>query len=259
MDKKNWYSISSTMQECQPSNTYHLLSRKASTRKISWPKRFRRKLKCETTFWWDRRVFRFDGRSSRTTLVSLGSNFISPKPSVSYTLFTPHRHCYAVSGHTIKRSSGERYTAVQARQNLTTAFRKICDLAPSTASAVRQFVLRQVTLLRHNGTRKWIVLPAKYVQHRRNSAVLKLKEIALGVFLDIEGAFDNTSYVSMCSALTRHRIHQTIVRWIRATLEGQLVMGAFGGVSRSVAVSRGCPQGGGGYHPSYGALLCMNC
>jgi len=68
---------------------------------------------------------------------------------------------------------------------------------------------------------------------------------ALGVFLDIERGFDNTSYDSMCSALTRHGVDQTIVRWIRSTLEGRLATAAFGGVSRRVAVSRGCPRGGG--------------
>ena len=43
---------------------------------------------------------------------------------------------------------------------------------------------------------------------------LDQQEIALGVFLDIEGAFDN-----MCTALARHGADQTIIRWIRATLE----------------------------------------
>jgi len=71
---------------------------------------------------------------------------------------------------------------------------------------------------------------------------LDQQEIALGVFLDVEGAFDNISYDSMCLALTRHGVDHTIVRWIRATLEGQLVTAALGGISRSVAVSRGCPQ-----------------
>jgi len=70
------------------------------------------------------------------------------------------------------------------------------------------------------------------------------QEIVLGVFLVIEGAFDNTSYDFMCSALTRHGVDQTIVRWIRATLEGRLATTAFGCVSRGVAVSRGCLQGG---------------
>ena len=63
-------------------------------------------------------------------------------------------------------------------------------------------------------------------------------------FLDIEGAFDNASYNSMCTALARHGEDQTIVRWIRATLEGRLATAALGVVTRSVAVSRGCPQGG---------------
>jgi hypothetical protein len=31
--------------------------------------------------------------------------------------------------------------------------------------------------------------------------LLKEQEIALGIFLDIEGAFNNTSYDSMCATL----------------------------------------------------------
>jgi len=46
----------------------------------------------------------------------------------------------------------------------------------------------------------------------RVAKALDKQEIALGVFLYIEGAFDNTSYEFMCSALTRHGVHQTIVR-----------------------------------------------
>jgi len=78
----------------------------------------------------------------------------------------------------------------------------------------------------------------------RVEKAVKKQEIALGVFLDIEGAFNNTSYDSMCAALARHGLDHTIVRWTRATLEGWLAMVFFGGFSRSVAVSRGCPQGG---------------
>jgi len=78
----------------------------------------------------------------------------------------------------------------------------------------------------------------------RVEKALDQQEIALGVFLDIEGVFDNTSYDSMCSALTRHGVDQTIVGWIRATLEVRLAAEALGSVSRSVVVSRGCPQGG---------------
>ena len=78
----------------------------------------------------------------------------------------------------------------------------------------------------------------------RVEKALDQQEIALGVFLGIEGAFDNTSYDSMCSALARHGADQNIVRWVRATLEGRLAMAALGDVTRSVAVFTGCPQGG---------------
>ena len=96
----------------------------------------------------------------------------------------------------------------------------------------------------------------KSVETALHQLVVRVKKaldqqvIALGVFLDTEGAFDNTSYDSMCSALTRHGVDQTIIRWTRATLEGRLATAAFGGVSRSVTVSKG-----GFYHPYYGALL----
>ena len=78
----------------------------------------------------------------------------------------------------------------------------------------------------------------------RVDKALDQQEIALGVFLDIEGAFNNTSYDSMCAALAGHGVDYTIVRWIRATLEGRRAMATLGGFSRSIAVSRGCPQGG---------------
>ena len=77
----------------------------------------------------------------------------------------------------------------------------------------------------------------------RVAKALDHQDIALGIFLFIEGAFDNTSCDSMCSALTRHGVDQTVVRWIRATLEDRLATTAFGGVSRGVVVSRSCHQG----------------
>ena len=70
----------------------------------------------------------------------------------------------------------------------------------------------------------------------RVEKALVQQEIALGVFLDTEGAFDNT-YDSMCLALSRHGADPTIVRWIRATLEGRLATAALGDATPSVAVS----------------------
>ena len=66
----------------------------------------------------------------------------------------------------------------------------------------------------------------------------------MGVFLDIEGAFNNTSSYSICAALAKHGVDYTILRRIRATLEGRLATAILGGFSRKVGVSRSCPQGG---------------
>jgi hypothetical protein len=74
--------------------------------------------------------------------------------------------------------------------------------------------------------------------------LLDQKATALGVFLDIEGAFNNTSYDSISAGLDMHGVSHTIIRWVRATLEGRRATAALGRFSRSIAVARGCPQGG---------------
>jgi hypothetical protein len=48
----------------------------------------------------------------------------------------------------------------------------------------------------------------------------------------------------MCEALLRHGAEHTIVRWVKATLEGRQATATLGSLTRSVAVSKGCPQGG---------------
>jgi hypothetical protein len=68
--------------------------------------------------------------------------------------------------------------------------------------------------------------------------------IALGVFLDIKGAFNSTCYDTVYDALVRHGSKHTTVQWIRATLEGLVAVTTLGGVSVGLAISRGCPQGG---------------
>jgi hypothetical protein len=92
----------------------------------------------------------------------------------------------------------------------------------------------------------------------RVERALDQQEIVLGVFLNIEGAFNNTSYDSMHAKLAKRGVDYTIIRWSRATLEGRLATATLGGLSRGVVVSRGCPQGVS-CHLSYGALLLMNC
>jgi hypothetical protein len=78
----------------------------------------------------------------------------------------------------------------------------------------------------------------------RIERALDQQDLALGFFLDIEGAYNNTSYDTLCTALARHGVGHTFVMWIRATLEGRWATATLGNSSRSVAVSKGCPQGG---------------
>jgi hypothetical protein len=84
---------------------------------------------------------------------------------------------------------------------------------------------------------------------------LDQQETALGVFLDIEGAFNNTSFYSICAALAKHGVSCTIIQWIRATLEGRLATATEtpGVLEWPEAAHREvfC-------HRSYGALLLMN-
>jgi hypothetical protein len=76
----------------------------------------------------------------------------------------------------------------------------------------------------------------------RVEKVLDQQETALGVCLDIGGAFNSTSYDSMCDALVRHGVDHTIVLWIRATLEGCMAAATLSGSSMRIAVSRGYQQ-----------------
>ena len=46
----------------------------------------------------------------------------------------------------------------------------------------------------------------------RVEKALDQREIALGTLLDIEGAFNNTCYDTMCDALVKHGSDYTIVR-----------------------------------------------
>jgi len=78
----------------------------------------------------------------------------------------------------------------------------------------------------------------------RVEKALDQQEIALGAFLDIEGAFNNTCYDTMCDALVRHGSEYTIVRWIKANLEGRMAVATLNEISLRFTISRGCPQGG---------------
>jgi len=79
---------------------------------------------------------------------------------------------------------------------------------------------------------------------QRLEKCLEHKEIALGAFLDIEGAFDNTSFKTIITAATERGLEETCCRWMKLMLEGRLVHTSLMGSSITAKVTRGCPQGG---------------
>ena len=70
------------------------------------------------------------------------------------------------------------------------------------------------------------------------------KEIALGDFLDIEGALNNTSFNAIITATRERGLEETCCRWIRSILESRLVHTSLMGSNLTAKVVGGCAQGG---------------
>jgi hypothetical protein len=79
---------------------------------------------------------------------------------------------------------------------------------------------------------------------KRLERSLEHKEIALGAFLDIEGAFNNTSFKTIITAARERGLKETCCRWFEFILRGRLVHTSLMGSSITAKVMRGCPQGG---------------
>jgi len=73
---------------------------------------------------------------------------------------------------------------------------------------------------------------------------LRSRGIAVGVFLDIEGAFSHATFRSMITALKQKGVSEVCVRFIGDMLETRSVISTIQGITRSRVVERGCPQGG---------------
>jgi hypothetical protein len=72
---------------------------------------------------------------------------------------------------------------------------------------------------------------------------IQYKNIALGAFLYIEGAFDRTSFDIIIQAAGKHAIETAICRWICAMMESRNKSASLSGETQRVSASRGCPQG----------------
>ena len=70
------------------------------------------------------------------------------------------------------------------------------------------------------------------------------KEIALCSFLDIEGAFDNTSFAAMVRGVSSRGADPLVSRWISSMLRSRRARASLRGESMEAVPVKGCPQGG---------------
>jgi hypothetical protein len=69
-------------------------------------------------------------------------------------------------------------------------------------------------------------------------------EVTLEAFLDIEGAFDSTSFDIITKAAKQHGREDMICRWISSRLGSRKITATLAGETLEGFVARGCPQGG---------------
>lgn len=75
-------------------------------------------------------------------------------------------------------------------------------------------------------------------------SALSQGDVALAAFLDIQGAFDNTSFQSIDQALTDKNVDPLIREWILAMLKDRQIRTSINDCHSTVRAARGCPQGG---------------
>ena len=79
---------------------------------------------------------------------------------------------------------------------------------------------------------------------RRIEDAIQHGQIGLGIFLDVEGAFDNIKYSSIHKALEDAKIPSGIADWIKTMLSDRTITIQLHGLSITRKISKGCPQGG---------------
>ena len=68
--------------------------------------------------------------------------------------------------------------------------------------------------------------------------------MALGTFLDIEGAFDNVTFDAIERALNKKCESASVNKWIMSMITTRSTTVELNGHKRRIQIKRGCPQGG---------------
>jgi hypothetical protein len=92
--------------------------------------------------------------------------------------------------------------------------------------------------------------PGKYTETALHHVIthtdkaVENREVTLGAFLDIEGAFDSTSFYIIRKATKWHGLEDTICHWIRSMLGSRRITAMLAGETLEGSVARGCLQRG---------------
>ena len=81
------------------------------------------------------------------------------------------------------------------------------------------------------------------VAHQIERRIAK-KGFVLGVFLDIEGAFDNVSFKAISEAIRATEMDQSTANWIINMVTNRYITVHHKNANKRIRVKRGCPQGG---------------
>lgn len=76
------------------------------------------------------------------------------------------------------------------------------------------------------------------------NSTLESKEVCITLFLDMEGAFDNTSHSAIEDVLKKRGVEEIITTWIMALLKSRQAIMEVGDKNIGIQTTRGCPQGG---------------
>ena len=68
--------------------------------------------------------------------------------------------------------------------------------------------------------------------------------LALGTFLDVEGAFDNVAFSAIEKALHRKCESPVVTKWIMGLIRNRSTTVELNGHKRTIRIVKGCPQGG---------------
>ena len=79
--------------------------------------------------------------------------------------------------------------------------------------------------------------------HKIERAILN-SGMALGTFLDIEGAFDNVTFHAIEKALNKKCSSPNTNNWIMSMIKSRSATVELHGNKKTIKIVRGCPQGG---------------